>query len=139
MSLMHQVFRRSELHIDALCLEDNANLVPQTIRISCYIVAKNYRAPSHRNHQGGENSKQSGFAAAIRPQQPKQFCWLHIKRYAVQRSAIVVPVNHVLYGNNSRHGDLLWGNRRGVNGCVQGHKLFYATVLIIISANNSGR
>src|ERR1051325_937455 len=102
-------------------------------------MAKNYSPSTNGNHQGGENPKQSSLAAAIRTQQPEQLGRLDIERHTIQCGAIVIAMDNVLCRNNRRNSRSV-GNRRGENGCVQGHKGFYAvSVLIIMSMNNSGR
>jgi len=71
---MHQILSGGEFKIDALRLENDADLAPQTVRILHRVVAENGRTAGYGDHQRRKNSEQGGFAAAVRPQKPEQLC-----------------------------------------------------------------
>jgi hypothetical protein len=74
MTLMNQILSGCEFKIDALRLENDANLAPQIVGILRRVVAENGRMAGYWDHQRRKNSEQGGFAAAVRPQKPEQLC-----------------------------------------------------------------
>src|SRR5712692_1779055 len=132
MTLVPKIFRRSQLHIDALGLEDDSDLAAQLVGFPGDVVSHDEGAPANRDHQGGKNSKQSSLAAAIWTEQAEQFCMAHFERNPVQSRTAVVAVHQILDGNDSRCGD---GHIRlravdGVCGYFGGHRLFYDETLL---------
>src|ERR1700679_72965 len=65
-SLMPQVFIGREFGIDALCLEDYADVAAQGSGLANGVEAGDGGAARSRDHEGGKNSEQSGLAAAVR-------------------------------------------------------------------------
>ena len=104
MSLVPQVLVRGQLRINALGLKHDADLTSQAGRVLRRIASHHQGAAAGRNHQGGENSEQRGLAAAVRAKQAKQFRRAHVERNSIQRRAVLVAMDNVLYGNDRRGG-----------------------------------
>src|SRR5271165_1223508 len=100
MSLMPQVLISRQLRIDALGLEDNANLPAETGRILRRIATHDHGAPASRDHQRRENPKKRRLPAAVRTEQTEQLGRTNVERHAVQCRAVLIAVNHVLYRND---------------------------------------
>src|SRR5579862_6341429 len=107
MSLVPQILVGGKFGIDALRLEDDADLAPQTGWILRRIAAHHEGAAGGGNHQGGKNPKQRGLAAAVGTEQAEQFRRTHVERDAVERGAIFVAVNEILYGNDGGCGGVV--------------------------------
>jgi len=107
MSLVPQILVGSKFGIDALCLEDYTDLAAQGSWILRRIATHHKGAAGGGNHEGGKNPKQRGLAAAIRTQQAEQFCGTHVERDAVERRAILVAMNEILYGNDGTGGGVV--------------------------------
>ena len=102
MSLMPQILGGRELDVDALGLEDDADLAAQAAGSCAASQPMIGGAAAAGNHQRGENAKQRGLAAAIGPEQAEQFCGAHVEGDAVQRGAVPIAMDQILYGNNGR-------------------------------------
>ena len=98
---MPQVLRRRKLYVDALGLEDHANLTAHIVRITGDVKSHDGSAPSDRNHQSGEDAKQRRFPAAIRPQQSEKFGAPNIEGHTVQSRAVTIPMHDIFYRNNN--------------------------------------
>ncbi len=57
-------------------------------------------AAAGRDHQGRENAKQRRLSAAVRAEQPEQFRRPDVERNTVQRRAVLIAMNQILYGND---------------------------------------
>ena len=102
MSLMPEVLVGGQLWINALRLKHDADLSSQVGGILRGIAAHDQGAAGGGNHQSRENSEQSSLSAAIGSEQSEQFRRPHVEGNSVQRSAIFVAVNQILYGNDGR-------------------------------------
>ena len=71
--LMPEIFVRCQLQVNALSLEYNPDLSPQTRRILRRIESHHDRVAGRRNHQGRKYSEESRFPASIWPEETKQF------------------------------------------------------------------
>ena len=148
-TLMPQVLISGELQIDALGLKYHSNLATNSVGIFGGIVAHNHGASPGRQHQCRKNSKKGGFSAAIRSQQSEEFGWPHIEGDTVQRRAVVVTMNYLLYGNYCGPASRIsFRIAEIVRWDFGGHRLFYSTpksasiqirLSIIISAKSKGR
>src|SRR5579862_1398188 len=114
MSLMPKVLVRRELRVDALCLKHDANLAPEAGCIRRGIASHNEGTAGGRYHQGRENAEKSSLAAAIRTEQAKQLRGTHIERNSIQRRAVFIAMDQILYGNNRGGGSGL-SFRPGIN------------------------
>ena len=61
----HQVLFGRELDIDALRLEDHADVAPHQRRLAGHVVAHDQRASARGHHQSRENAEGGGLAAAV--------------------------------------------------------------------------
>src|SRR3954466_5702989 len=100
MSLMPEVLVGREFQIDALRLEYDSDLSAQRGWILSGVAAHHQRVAGSRDHQGRQDTKQSGFAAAVGAEQPEQFRGADVERNTIQRGAVFVAVNQILYGND---------------------------------------
>ena len=96
----HQVFFGGELDVDALFLEDHADLVADSAGVLGDIASHDERASAGRNHQRRENAKRRGLAAAVGAQQAKNFRRTNFERHARQRGAVTVLMAQVLQLND---------------------------------------
>ena len=116
MALVPQILVCGQFWIDTLRLKYNTDLPPQARSILSHIATHDQSAARGRNHQSGKNSKQSSLAAAIGPEQSEHFGWPNIEGNAIQRGAILITVDKILYGNDRLHGGVL-SLRTGINEC----------------------
>src|SRR5580692_1432277 len=79
MSLMPEIFICCQFLVDAGRLKDHADLATETRGICRRVTSHDDGAASGRNHQGREDTKQGGLAAAIRSEQSKQFRRPHVE------------------------------------------------------------
>ena len=79
MSLMPQIFVCRQFHVDALRLEDDADLAAQPCRLFRRVKSHDDSAAAARHHQGRKNAEQGGLAAAIGAEQSKQFGVTHVE------------------------------------------------------------
>jgi hypothetical protein len=101
---MPKIFICGEFKIDALRLEDYANLPPQASRFLHRVAAHDGRAPGAGDHQRGKNSKERRLPAAVWTEQPEQLRSPHVERNPVQCGAVLVAMHQVLHGNHSNGG-----------------------------------
>ena len=96
MADQHQVLFRRQLDVDALRLEDDADIAPHQCRLARYIVAHDQGASAGGHHQGRENAEGRGFAAAVGAEQAENLGGTHLEGDASQRDSISVLVAEVL-------------------------------------------
>src|SRR5215472_16418496 len=94
-SLMPEIFFRGELDVDALCLEDDADLAAEAVGIFGGVGAENDGAASARKHQGRENAEERSFAAAVWAEQAEQFGGAHVEGHVVEGGAVLVFMDDV--------------------------------------------
>jgi len=149
---VNEVLASGQFYVDARCLENYANLAANRSGVLRDIVALNECAPCAWQHQRGQNAKHCRLAAAVRPEQSKYLCRMHVESDTVECSAVAISVPQVINHNHwtcdaaagaSFFGFLNWGScghffplRR--LGCGREWPL-YAALLIIMSANSRGR
>ena len=110
MALVPQIFGGGQLHIDALGLEDHADLAAQFVGLFRRVKSHDHGAAAARHHQGRKNAEHRGLAAAVGSEQSKQFGVAHVERNAVQRGATVIAMDQILdrdYSGNGRRDVLL--------------------------------
>ena len=98
----HQVFFGRQLDVDALRLEDHADVAAHQRGFARDIVAHDQRAPAGGQHQGRENAEGRGLAAAVGTQQAEDLGRPHVERNPGQRDAISVLMAQVLQLNRWR-------------------------------------
>ncbi len=86
----HQVLLRRELDVDALGLEDHADVAPNQRRLARDIVSHDQGATARRQHQSRENAEGCGLAAAVGAEQTENLRGANIERHTGQRDAIAV-------------------------------------------------
>src|SRR6266568_1206652 len=99
-SLMPQIFRRRQFQVNALRLEDHADLSPQPAGISGSIVSENDSSPAYRNHQRGKDAEHRRLATAVLTEQAEQFRRADIEGDSVQRRAFSITVHEVPHRND---------------------------------------
>ena len=127
MSLVPEIFIGGQFQIDALRLEDDADMPAERSRLANRIQSDNCGAPRTRHHQGRKNPEESSLSAAVRAEQPKQFRGTNVKGNSVERGSILIAVYQVPNCNYSRlgrrsekfRGSEIKGTR------IWGHRLFY--------------
>ena len=110
MALVPEIFGGGQLQVDALGLEDDADLAAQLVGFLGRVKSHDDGPPAGGYHQGGKDAEQGGLAAAVGPEQAEEFGGADVERNAVQGSASVVAVDEVLDGDHSGHCDaaLFW-------------------------------
>src|SRR5438045_7136845 len=104
MALMPEILISRQLGIDALRLEHDSDLAAKAGGILRGVAAHDQSAAAGRNHQRRKNAEQRRFAAAVGPQQPKQFRRPYVEAHTVQSCAALVPVNEILNRNDRLRG-----------------------------------
>ena len=103
MSLMPEILIGGQFRIDALGLENDADLAAKAGGILRRVAAHNESAPAGGNHQRGKNAEERRLTAAVWTEQSEQFCGTNIEGNAIQSRAGLVFVDEVLNGNDWRH------------------------------------
>ena len=96
----HQVLFRCELDVDALLLEDDADLAANFAGFFGDIVSHDERAAAGGNHQCREDAKGRSLAASVGAEQSKDLRRANLKRNACQRCALAVLMAQVLQLND---------------------------------------
>src|SRR5579872_407356 len=104
MSLMPKVLSGGQLHVDALRLENHANLSSQIIRVTSDIKTHNRSVPAYRNHQRGEDAKQRGLTAAVGSKQSEKFGVTNVEGCAVESCAVAITMHDILHRDDGRFG-----------------------------------
>ena len=86
----HQVLFRRELDVDALGLEDYADVAAHQRGLARDIVSHDQGAAAGRKHQRRKNAERCRLAAAVGAQQAEDLRGTHIERDAGQRDTIAV-------------------------------------------------
>src|SRR3954469_16906155 len=81
---VHQIFGGGEFYVDALGLEDYADLAAKSVGISGGIVAHDDGASPHGQHESRKNTEHRGLAAAVRAEQAKYLGLAHVEADAVE-------------------------------------------------------
>jgi len=97
---MPEVFVGGQLGIDALGLEHHADLATEVRGVLCSVTTHDEGAASGGDHQCGKDAEERGLAAAIGTEEPEEFGGADIKGDAVERGAVFVAMDEVLYGDN---------------------------------------
>ncbi len=114
---MPEIFVGGKFEIDALGLEDDADVSPHGSGLVHGVEAGDGGAAGSRDHERGQNSEESGLAAAVRAEQAKELGGSNIKRNAVKRGAILVAMDEIANGNDGLAGLFgVLGGMSEVNG-----------------------
>src|SRR5215471_5600569 len=124
MTLVIQIFGCSELYVDALCLKNHADVTAHLIGFLRGVVSHNDSASTDGDHQCRKNSKQGGFAAAIRSKQAEQLSRTHVERDAIQSCAILVTMNDSFNRDDGISRCMTYGSGFGISRSVRGHRVF---------------
>src|SRR3954447_7212379 len=92
---MVEVLGGGEFDVNALRLEHDSDVAAKLIWLCGSVVAKDHSAAPHGDHQGGENAKERGLAAAVGAEQSKEFRGPHLERHAIQRGTILIAMDNV--------------------------------------------
>ena len=98
----HQVLFRRELDVDALLLEDHADLAANLAGLFGDVVAHDERAAAGGNHERREDAEGRGLAAAVGAEQSEDLGGANIERNARQGGAVAVLMAKVLQLNDGR-------------------------------------
>src|SRR5579864_3451979 len=97
---MPEVLISCQLWVDALGLEHDADLAAESRRILGGIAAHDQGVARGWNHQCRKNAEEGCFAAAVGTEKSEEFRGTYVEGNAVQRRAILVTMDQVLYGND---------------------------------------
>ena len=126
MADQHQVLFRRKLDVDALRLEDHADVAAHQRRLARHIVPHDQRASARGQHQGRENAEGGGFAAAVGAKQAEDLGGAHIEGNAGQRHAVSVLMAQILELDHRRRSVAGVGRHRLLDdfrSChVRGHR-----------------
>src|ERR1700675_4415573 len=100
MSLMTEVFVGGEFGVDALGLEDDADVAAQGSGLANGVEAGDRGAARSRDHECGKNAEKSGLAAAVRAEEPEEFGGAHVEGNAFERGAVLIAMDKVANGND---------------------------------------
>ena len=100
MALMPEIFIGRELGVDALRLENDANVTAKRARLADGVESGDGRAAGSRDHQCGEDAEESGLAAAVGAKQSEEFGGANVERDAVEGGAILITVHQIADGDD---------------------------------------
>jgi hypothetical protein len=115
-SLMPEVFVGGELRVDALGLENDADVAAQGSGLANRVQASDGGAAGGRDHERGENAEERCFAAPVWTEEPEEFGGADFERDAVERDAILVAMHQVVNGNGNDGLGRGFGRLRGSQG-----------------------
>src|SRR5579864_1622862 len=101
---MPEVLISCQLGVDALGLEHDADLAAEGRRILDGIAAHDQGATRGRNHQCRKNAEKGRFAAAVGAEKSKEFCGTDVEGDTVERCAVLVTMDQILYRNDGLGG-----------------------------------
>ena len=112
MSLMPEVFGRGQLHVDALRLEDYADLAAQTVGVSAASNPMITARPPTGIISVERIRNRVVLPLPFGPSSPNSSASSHVEGHAVQGGAAVIAVHQILDGNHNGNGKraLLWGS-----------------------------
>jgi hypothetical protein len=97
---MPEILVGGEFRIDALGLEDDADVAAQGSGLVNRVQASDGGAAGSRDHERGENSEQSSLAAAVWAKEAEEFGGANVEGDAVKRDAVLVAMHQVANGND---------------------------------------
>ncbi len=97
---MPEVFVGGELGVNALGLEDDADVAAQRSGLANGVEAGDRGAAGSGDHERGKDAEQSGLAAAVRAEQSEKFGGANVEGDAVEGGAILVAMDEVANGND---------------------------------------
>ena len=103
---MPEVFVGGEFGVNALGLEDDADVAAQGSGLPNSVEAGDRGAAGSRDHECGKNPEESGLAAAVWAEKAEEFGGTNVEGNAVKRSAVLIAMDEVANGND---GDGLAG------------------------------
>ena len=104
MALVFHIFGDRQLEVEAARLKNDAGLLTHAVGFACYVEALNASDAAARNHEGGEDAKECGLAAAIRSQKSENLCSLDGKRQVVERQPVPIIVRKAVKLNGQARG-----------------------------------
>ena len=116
---MPEVFVGGEFGINALGLEDDADVATKGSGLANGVEAGDRSAARGRDHECGKNPEESSLAAAVRSEKAEEFGGAHVEGNAFERGAVLIAMDEVANGND---GDGLagWFGRLGRGSEVDG-------------------
>jgi hypothetical protein len=96
MTLMHEIFARGQLLIEAGRLKDYADALTDGGAVGKNVEAENSCRSVLRRDQRREDSKKRCLAAAVGPQEAEDFARVGVERDVVKRDAITVAMREML-------------------------------------------
>src|SRR5208282_376466 len=116
-SLMPEVLVGGELEVDALGLEDDADMAAQRSGLANGVEAGDGGAAGSGDHEGGKYAEESGLAAAVRAEKAEKFGGVNVEGDAIERGAVLIAVDEVANDNDGLASELGWlGGRSEVEG-----------------------
>lgn len=113
---MPEIFVGGELGVDALGLENDADVAAKRSGLANRVEASDHGAAGSRNHERGKNAEESGFTAAVRTEETEEFGGANVERDAVERDAVLIAMHEVVNGNDGLgHGFGRLGGGRKVD------------------------
>jgi len=83
MTLMHEVFRSGELHVNTLRLENHSNVPANGIRRGAHFGSHDRGTTGAGQHQGGEDAEHRGLPAPVRAKKSEDLCRTDFERDAL--------------------------------------------------------
>ena len=97
---MPEIFIGGEFRVDALGLENDADVAAKCFGLANRVQASDHGTAGSRHHERGKNAEQSCLAAAVRAKETEEFGRADVERDAVERDAILVAMHQVANGND---------------------------------------
>ena len=109
--MVPEIFKRSQLPVHMLRLEDDPNLPPNLARLLSHVQTEDRSVAGAWRQQGGQDSQQGGFSSTVRAEQSKDFPLPHLEGDSRQSLSLSVVAGQVSDFDNgwSSH---IWGTPR---------------------------
>src|SRR4051812_35107983 len=96
MALVHEVFGRSELYINALLLKHHPDISTNVAWVGDDAPATNARVAPGGRHQSRKDAEKGRLPTAVRTQQAEELSLTNSERSTVQCSAITIAMDDLL-------------------------------------------
>src|ERR1051326_6747382 len=100
MSDVTEVFLRRQFHVNALRLEDDADLFAQVRSVARSIESGDDRASSAGQHKRGKDAEHSRLAAAVGSKKSKDLGAIDVEADPVQGGSIAVKMAKIFHANH---------------------------------------
>ena len=139
-ALVAQVFHDRKFDIETPRLEDDADLLTDSIRLRCDAESGNARDSAGGDHERRKNPEQRGLSASIGTEQTKDLSGPDVKRQVIERQPASIVVSERLdFNRRSGCRRIRSGGRAGNRWFTDGKGHHFPKAFNIMKVSSRGR